>query len=227
MSVPRGLRRVSRRAAGLAISGVLIAGLAGIAGPALAGGSAGGMSMAGMTLSTHGARVGSTPGWYDGRTVTFTYSRNFVCKMPPASHATSHCEAGAMYDSVPAATFDPLYVVVPIGFTPAKGTLNCPHAGACIDHPHTIDLSQVFGSAQDDNVLLPAHSHIITTTNSGQAEWWPVVVVGITNQATWNKIVAHKSYAELDWLRHDGNSHITNNIPTNLFLYFKVSSRSS
>jgi hypothetical protein len=227
MSVSAKLRRVSHRTAGLALAGTLAVGLAGVAGPALAGGGSAGVAMAGLTMSTHGARVGNTPGWYDGRTVTFTYSKNFVCRMPPVSHARSRCEAGSLYDRIPAATFDPLYVIVPVGFSPARRTLNCPTAGRCIDHPHTIDLSQVFGSAKYDNVLLPPHSHIITTTNSSQPEWWPVVVVGVTNEATWHKIVEAKSYAELNRLRSSGDTHITNNIPTNLFLYFKVTSSPS
>jgi hypothetical protein len=100
--------------------------------------------------------MGTTPGWYDGKTVTFTYSRNFVCTKPPAAKASSGCEAGSDYDSVPASSFDPLYVIVPLGFTPSKKTLACPVAGHCVDHPSTIDLSAVFSGAKYDNVKLPA-----------------------------------------------------------------------
>lgn len=219
------MRRAKPRAVGAIATAALALGAIGIIGPSLASPAGSSMQMTGMstTLSTTAGQVGTTPGWYDGHTVTFTYSRNFVCKRPPVSHASSACEAGSDYESIPASNFDPLYVVVPIGFTPAKRTLNCPVAGKCIDHPSTIDLSGVFASAKYDNVKLPAHSHIITTVNGHKAEWWDVVVIGITNKPTWNKVVAAKRYGEITRLRDAGNKAVTGNIPTNLFLYFKAS----
>lgn len=225
MSITKRLRGVSHRRIGAVLSGGLVITLAAIAGPALASGGTPAMQMTSMTntLSTSSGHVGTTPGWYDGKTVTFTYTKNFVCMAPPASHAKSKCEVGSDYDAVPAATFDPLYVIVPIGFTPAKQTLNCPVAGHCIDHPSSIDLSAVFASAKYDDVKLPAHSHILTTANSGQGEWWDVVVIGVTKLATWNQIVAAKSYSEITSLRDHASKSVTSNLPTNLFLYFKVS----
>lgn len=225
MSTRKLLQHVSPKAfAAVSAAGLALA-VAGILGPSLASSAAPPMQAMSMTtsLSSSGGRVGTTPGWYDGHTVTFHYSKSFVCTRPPASHASSGCEVGSDYGAVPASQFDPLYVVVPIGFTAPKRTLACPVPGRCIDHPSTIDLSSVFSSAKYDNVLLPAHSHIITTLNARKAEWWNVVVVGVTNESTWNKVVAAKSYAELTRLRDAGNKAVTGNITTNLFLYFNAS----
>ena len=221
MSETRQGRMTAGRKAGLALTGVLAAGLAAASGTALATTSSPSASMSGMATATSNWRghVGTTKGWYDGHTVTFLYTRNFRCAEPPASHASSRCEVGADYTQTPASTFDPLYVVVPIGFTPAARTLQC-KAGNCIDHPRTIDLSAIFGSA-DKNVLLPAHSHIVATANGHQSEWWNVIVVGVTKQSSWNKIVHAKSDAELQWLQRHGNG-VTGNLVTNLFLFFAV-----
>ncbi len=225
MSIAQRLRRIRPRAAGGILAVGVALGTAGMIAPSLAAGSGTSMQMTSMseTLTSSGGRVGTTPGWYDGRTVTFHYSKNFVCKRPPADHSRSGCEAGTDYEAIPARQFDPLYVIVPIGFTPARSTLACPVAGHCIDHPSTIDLSGVFGSATYDNVKLPPHSHIITTTNSAKAEWWDVVVIGVTSHATWDKVVAAKSYAEISRLRNAGAKTVTGNIPTNVFLWFSVS----
>ena len=153
--------------------------------------------------------------------VRFYYTKNFFCAGPPASKASSSCEAGADYTQTPASNFDPLYVVVPLGFTPPAGTLQCPVAGHCIDHPGTIDLSAVLGKGTS-NLTLPAHSHIVATANSGQSEWWNVDVVAVTSLKDWNKIVWAKSDWELQYLQRTDSSHVTGNIPTNLFLYFAV-----
>jgi hypothetical protein len=209
------------RRAGLALIGVLGVVLAIASGTAFASsGQSAGTGMAGMTASSNG-RTGTTKGWYDGHTVTFRYTRNFFCKTPPASGATSKCEAGADYTQTPARTFDPLYVVVPLGFTPPTSTLQCPVAGHCIDHPSTIDLSAVLGSGTSD-VLLPAHSHIVATANKQQAEWWNVDVVAVKNLSSWDKIVRAKSDRELEYLQKNDSKEVTGNITTNLFLYFAV-----
>lgn len=214
-------RLAGTRRVGLALAGVLTAGLAVVSGTAFA--SAGSSSgMAGMAMSaSHGRHVGTTRGWYAGHTVTFRYSKNFRCQEPPASHATTKCEAGSDYTQTPARTFDPLYVVVPLGFTPPKSTLQCPTAGHCIDHPSTIDLSAVLGKGTG-NLALPPHSHIVATANSHQAEWWNVVVVGVSSPSAWNKIVHAKSDRELQRLQRQAKSGVTGNIVTNLFLYFSV-----
>ena len=216
------LRMLGTRKAGMALTGLLVGGLALASGTAFASTSSSSSSMsgmAGMSSSSHAAR-GFTKGWYDGHTVRFYYSKNFSCKQPPASTASSKCEGGTNYTQTPANTFDPLYVIVPLGFTPPKWTLQCP-AGTCIDHPHTIDLTSVLGSGTG-NLTLPAHSHIVATSNSHQSEWWNVDIVGVKNLTTWNKLVRSKNSHELQYLQRAKSSAITGNIPTNLFLYFAV-----
>jgi len=182
-------------------------------------------SMSGMTQQTGAApaAIGNTAGWYDGFTTEFHYTKNYFCEAPPASKANSQCEAGANYTQTPADTFDPLYVIVPLGFTPPKSTLQCPVAGNCVDHPRTIDLSAVLG-AGTGNLALPPHSHIVATDNSGSAEWWNVDVVGVKSLYAWNRIVHNKSSEGLQYLQRHLSSQVTGNIPTNLFLYFSVDS---
>jgi hypothetical protein len=209
------------RRVGLALAGLAAAGLAAASGTALASSSSSAGSMAGTQMSSTAARhVGATKGFYGGKTVTFYYTKNFRCANPPASHANSKCEGGTDYTQTPARTFDPLYVIVPLGFTPSAKTLQC-KAGHCIDHPGTIDLSGVLG-ASAKNVPLPAHSHIVATANGHQSEWWNVVVVGVTKQTAWNKLIHAKSDAELTRLQRTASSGVTGNIVTNLFLYFAV-----
>ena len=220
MSAHTVFRKFARRGVGGVIAAGLTLGMAGMVAPAFAATTSSSAHM-GMAMAT--SHVGTTPGWYDGHTVKFTYTKNFTCKRPPASKASSGCEAAVDYEGTPAPTFDPLYVIVPLGFQPPKATLACPIAGHCIDHPSTIDLSGVFGSSKYDNVKLPAHSHIITTLNNRKPEWWNVVVIGVTNRSSWNEIVAAKSYAKVSALRREGDKAVTGNITTNLFLYFKAS----
>jgi hypothetical protein len=215
-------RMTAMRGAGIALVGVLGVMAAVASGTAFAssGSPPASMGMAGMSSTSQG-HVGNTKGWFDGHTVRFHYTRNFFCKTPPASGASTKCEAGADYTQTPASTFDPLYVVVPLGFTPPKSTLQCPAAGRCIDHPHTIDLSAVLGSGTS-NALLPPHSHVVATANKGQAEWWNVDVIGVKSPKAWDKIVDAKSDAELQWLQKHDSKEVTGNITTNLFLYFSV-----
>ena len=216
------LRMLGTRKAGIGLVGLLTAGLALASGTAFAStSSSSSSSMAGMTSasSSHAAR-GFTKGFYDGHTVHFFYSKNFRCKQPPASKASSKCEGGTNYTQTPASSFDPLYVIVPLGFTPPKSTLQCP-AGRCIDHPHTIDLTSVLGSGTG-NVPLPAHSHIVATANMHQSEWWNVDIVGVKSLSTWNKLIRSKNSHELQYLQRAKSSTITGNIPSNLFLYFSV-----
>lgn len=212
------------RRVGFALTGIMAAGLAAASGTALASsGSAGSSSgsMSGMHMTAASARhTGTTKGFYDGHTVTFYYSKNFRCANPPGSKAPSRCEGGADYTQTPAKTFDPLYVIAPLGFTPPKSTLQCA-AGHCIDHPSTIDLSGVLGSSYAD-IPLPAHSHIVATSNGGTSEWWNVIVVGVTKESSWNKLVHARSDAELTKLQRTPGSGVTGNNVTNLFLYFAV-----
>jgi hypothetical protein len=163
---------------------------------------------------------GTTDGWLSGHTVDFLYSKNFYCAAPPSSAAPGFCEAGANARFAPVTgQIDPLYVVTPIGFTPPTGTLQCPTTGLCVDHPHDIDLSRVFGSSAAD-VALPPHSHVVTTANNGKAEWWRVIVVGLTSQQAWDSIVDGKSFEDVRDCEQAGSC--TKPIASNLFLYFAV-----
>jgi hypothetical protein len=216
MREPHPNPTIRSRSVAIGLVGLLVAGLAAIAGPALASHSTG-MSMSGKPM----ARVGNTAGWLRGKTVKFHYSKQFFCKQPPSAKTVSNCEVGANYKRTPANDFDPLFVVVPIGFTPAKSTLQCPNAGHCIDHPHRLDLSRVFGKGTGHS-LLPPHSHVVTTAANHKAEWWNVDVVGVTSQKAWNRVVHGKSYKTIQMMRMNHNKHITANIPSNLFLYFSV-----
>jgi hypothetical protein len=219
MTAAKRFRITGTRLAGMILAVGLGAGLAASAGVALASPGSPGAAMAGMAPAS-AAHKGFTKGWYDRHTVRFYYTRNFFCRKPPASGASSRCEAGADYTQTPANTFDPLYVVVPLGFTPPKSTIQCP-AGNCIDHPHTIDLSAVLGNGTS-NVLLPAHSHIVATNNGHQAEWWNVDVVGVKTLKAWTMLVRHKTDWELRHLQRTDSQAVTGNITTNLFLYFAV-----
>ncbi|MDQ2960755.1 MAG: hypothetical protein M3R48_06860 [Candidatus Dormibacteraeota bacterium] len=163
---------------------------------------------------------GSTAGWLNGHTVTFKYSKNFYCAAPPSSGAPTFCEAGADAQFAPVTgQIDPLYVITPVGFTPATSTLQCPIAGNCVDHPHNIDLSRVFGSSAA-NIALPPHSHVVTTAAKGVAEWWRIIVVGVTNQTAWDSIVSGKSIKAVTACQT--SMACTADISSNLFLYFAV-----
>ena len=226
MSFLKRAGAVGTRKVGLALAGLLTAGLAAASATMLT--TTGASATTTMTDMAHTmsasvsqGHTGSTYGWYDGHTVRFFYTKNFVCAGPPASKASSKCEAGSDYTQTPASNFDPLYVVVPLGFTPPTDTLQCPVAGHCIDHPGTIDLSAVLGKGTSD-LALPAHSHIVATANGGQSEWWNVDVVGVSSLKAWDKIVGAKSDGELQYLQRHDPSQVTGNITTNLFLYFAV-----
>jgi len=217
MSRRNGTMTRARRV-GFTLAGVAAVGLAAASGTALASSA----SMSGMAMSSGNARhdVGTTKGFYDGRTVTFYYTKNYRCAAPPSSDAKTGCEGGTNYTQTPASSFDPLYVIVPLGFTPKASTLQC-KAGHCIDHPSTIDLSGILGAKYKD-VPLPAHSHIVATANGHKSEWWNVDVVGVTKSSSWYKLVSAKSDWELQKLQRTKNSGVTGNLTTNLFLYFAV-----
>jgi hypothetical protein len=156
---------------------------------------------------------GFTDGWFQGRTVTFFYhNKNFFCKNPPASGATSQCaKAMPAQNDIP-----PLYVMTPLGFTPKN--LQCPETGNCINHPHTIDLSAVLGKGTE-NAQLPPHSHIIDAADPG---WWKIVVIGVKTQADWDKIAAGKDLATVRGLQKSDPTNVTADIPSNTFLFFDV-----
>ena len=169
--------------------------------------------------SAAGDAKGTTGGWLDGRTVTFKYPKGFFCAEPPTSGATSNCELGAEAERAPRSgeNIPVLYVMTPLGFRPNESTLQCPVVGSCINHPGTIDLSRVFG-AGSENAALPAHSHIVDVAKGG---WWEIEVIGVTSQATWDKVVEAKSLDGVRALQAAGEG-ITGDIPTNLFLFFNV-----
>lgn len=173
---------------------------------------------AGDGATPSGTVLGTTQGWFDGRTVTFLYTRNFVCTQPPTSAAASGCEVGEAAQSAPVGNpnIPELWVLVPLGFTPPSSTLQCPVAGNCVAHPHDIDLSRVFGPGFAD-VPTPAHSHVIDDLQGG---WWESFVVGIQTEAAWDRIVAGKNLATVRELQAENLA--TPDIPSNLFLFFNV-----
>jgi hypothetical protein len=165
--------------------------------------------------------IGFTEAWLNGQTVDLEYSHDFFCQQPPSSAAQSQCEVGAGAQTNPPSgdVVSPIRTVTPMGFTPPSGTLQCPVAGQCIDHPHDIDLSRLFGSSSSD-VTLPPHSHILVDDESFQSTWWPIVVVGVKNISAWNKIVKAKSETAVQACQAAGDC--TADIPTNGFLFFQV-----
>ena len=103
--------------------------------------------------------------------------------------------------------------------SPPARTLQCPTTGLCVDHPHTIDLSRVFG-ASASKAPLPPHSHIVTTSAGHANEWWDVEIVGVTTLDEWNAIVSAKDIQAVRSCQSAGKC--TADIGTNLFLFFKV-----
>ena len=172
--------------------------------------------------SAAGAAKGTTAGWLDGRTVTFTYPKDFFCAQPPSSGADSGCVLGAEPERAPrpGAGIPVVYVMTPLGFRPDVSTLHCPEVGNCINHPSTIDVSRVFGTGTE-NFALPAHSHIVDVAKGG---WWEIEVIGVTDPEIWDEVVAGKSLERVRELQAAGEG-ITGDIPTNLYLFFNVQNR--
>lgn len=171
--------------------------------------------------SSAGDEKGFTGGWYDGRTVEFFYNKDFFCAEPPASGADSGCEIGAEPQTAPRGGNIPvLYVMTPLGFRPAESTLQCPEIGNCINHPSDLDVTRVFGETDGGPTVipLPAHSHIVDVDQGG---WWEIEVVGVTDPAVWDQIVAGKSLETVRELQAAGVG-ITGDIPSNLYLFFDV-----
>lgn len=177
--------------------------------------------------------LGTTPGWFNGRTVTFSYTAAFQCTAVPGepSGAASGCSLAVEPTTRPSAPeLDPtaaapvVYVMVPL-FEPAPpaSTLHCPANQTCITHPPTMDLSRVFG-AGTANAALPAHSHIV-----GQlaGNLWEIEVVGVTTRAAWDDLVNARSLQRVRQLQAQENSPLTDDIPSNLFLFFDVEDRAS
>jgi hypothetical protein len=162
--------------------------------------------------------IGFTHAWLEGKTVDLEYSHTFFCAEPPASGATSKCEAGApdTVDPPSGPIVSPIYTLVPQGFS-LSGPLHCPRAGQCIDHPDTIDLSRMDGAS---NAAFPAHNNVIEEDESFQSTWWPVIIIGVKSPSAWSAIAAAKSVDAVDACQESGNC--TADIPTNAYLFFQV-----
>jgi hypothetical protein len=170
--------------------------------------------------SHHGAIAerGTTAGWFDGRTIDFSYSKDFFCRdSDPQSRADSNCILGAEPQTAPRPADIPVaYVLVPL-FEDTDGIdLHCPVAGDCINHPSTMDLSPVFGPGTE-NAALPPHSHVLEEKRGG---WWEVEVNGVTTREAWDAIEDAKDLASVREQQAAGT--VTDDIPTNLFLWFNT-----
>ncbi|MFI5229318.1 MAG: hypothetical protein ACHQWU_09635 [Gemmatimonadales bacterium] len=172
-----------------------------------------------------GGVLGSTPGWFNGDVVEFDYTAQFECKNPPAAGSTSGCELGADAVTMPRANtaIPVLYVLVPMGFTPPDSTLHCPTPGNCVAHPHDADVSRVFGPGTEKN-LLPPHSHIIIDAMNHQTTPWVLEVIGVKDRPTWDNIAATQNLGQVRLLQlaDPKNVHLTDDISTNIFLFFRV-----
>jgi hypothetical protein len=225
------MRKMTNRVRVLAASvAIVVAGGAGVAAAASSAAPPSNATQAGMGIN----QFGMTKSYFDGGTVSFTYSKGFYCDKSVTSAASSGCEVGANFKTPPAKSFDPLYITVPLGFTVPTMSMECPAGLVCVDHPGTIDLSRLEPdlkalypkltaaqlTAALKNSATPGHEHFITTANGGQAEWWDVKVVGVTSLSEWNAINAHKSFAFLN--QQVAAKKTTAILPTNLFLYFSV-----
>ncbi len=126
---------------------------------------------------------------------------------------------------------DPLYIPVPLYTSPAVPYVQCSGAITCIDHPATIDLSQlaaVLGAptASLDNVPLPGHDHLLTTRNGDQPEWWNVIVIPVTSAKGLDAVESAKNYASVKALENASGSGIgvdgVGEVPTNAYLWFQT-----
>lgn len=178
---------------------------------------------------------GLTKANFAGKTVSFTYTKGFFCDTSITAASSTGCEVGKKWNHAPAASFDPLYIVVPLGAaTPPAMSMECPSGLVCVDHPGTLDLTRIEPALKPlypsltnaqltaalKNFATPGHQHYITDLNNGKAEWWDVRVVGVTSKTEYNAIVAHHSASYL--LQQVAAHKTTAVIPTNLFLFFAV-----
>ena len=177
---------------------------------------------------------GMTETFFNGETRSFTYTKGYFCDTRVSAKSTSKCEAGAKFKKAPAKHFDPLYILVPLGFNVSKMSMECPTGLVCVDHPGTIDLTRLEPALKPlypgvskrkllaalANFETPGHQHFITDDNGGKPEWWDVRVVGVTDKAEYQKIVDSKSTDTL--LQEVKAGKTTPVIPTNLFLFFGV-----
>jgi len=178
---------------------------------------------------------GLTQANFKGHTVNFRYTKGFFCDTSVPAVSSSGCEVGAKFNHAPSsADFDPLYVVVPLGFKVRAMKMECPSNLICVDHPGTLDMTRLEPALKPlypqltdaqltdalKNFATPGHNHFITTKAGGRREWWDVRVVGVTNKAVYNDIVSHKSTSYL--LKQVRAGKTTPVLRSNLFLFFSV-----
>ncbi len=190
--------------------------------------------------------VGISRDWIEGQDVEALYTEPYYCGTTTATvHSSSGCEAGSDPTSVPPGVadptpptptqtnsqIDPLYIPVPLYSSPPVPYVQCSSAITCIDHPATIDLSQlaaVLGepAASLDNVPLPGHDHLLTTRNGDQPEWWNVIVIPVTSAKGLASVEAAKDYASVKALENVSGSGIgvdgVGEVPTNAYLWFQT-----
>lgn len=182
------------------------------------------------------AGIGLTQGYLGSATGNVFYTENYFCDKSVSARSSTGCEAGSSYSKLPPGTSsasqtDPLFIITPL-FKPELANLQCPNSGYCIDHPGSVDLTRLASTldpllgttpGQLADVPLSPHSHIVLTANNNEPEWWNVHVLGVTNQAAYDKIMtASNKYAEVQALQQDPTSGVTQPIPTNIFLWFQV-----
>jgi hypothetical protein len=165
------------------------------------------------------SNIGFTKSWFNGRAVKLEYSHPFFCAEPPASDASTNCEAGEPASVLPPSgpVVSELYVLIPRGFTPPSSTLQC--GVQCIGQPRTMDLSHVFGDL-GSNATLPPRSFVIEETESFQSTWWPVVLVRVRTLDAWNTIADAKTIESVDACQESGGC--APEAETNAFVFFQV-----
>ena len=190
--------------------------------------------------------LGVSRDWIEGQDVEALYSEPYYCATTSKPvHSSSGCEAGSDPTSVPPGVadrtpptptrtnrqIDPLYIPVPLYSSPAVAYDQCSAAITCIDHPASIDLSQlasVLGApaASLENVPLPGHDHLLTTRNGDQPEWWNVIVIPVTSAKGLASVESSKSYASVRSLENKSGSGIgvdgVGEVPTNAYLWFQT-----
>lgn len=165
--------------------------------------------------SAAGDAMGFISGWLDGETVPLRYTRMYFCAEPPESAVSSECVVGAAATIAPRSGPIPkIYALAPAGFRPDAATIHCPGGTVCLNHPHALDLSRL---GLPDSVAAPAHSHIITSRQSG---WHNTVNIRVTSLAVWNTIAEAKSLTKVRELQAAGL--LGPDIPTNVFFFFEV-----
>ena len=179
-------------------------------------------------------QVGESNGYYNGTDVDLLYSENFFCDATPGVVSAARPPAARRCTGPappPSGAFratgttlgntthgDTLYIPVPL-FTPAPAT-QCTATATCIDHPPTIDLSQIAGALPGSpnpttlyNMPDPGPRPVVSTRNNGLPEWWNVKVVPIASLRTFD-LPDRKSLTSAQM-----SAGI---VATNVFLFFQV-----